>query len=425
MKSKLRKLEGTAREFEITLPSEKVNKILSEVLEDIRKNAKISGYREGKAPLDLVQKHHGKDAMEEAKRRLIPEAYQSAVEEHSISPVSYPEVSALVMDASGGMTFKAKVDIHPEVKLKKYKGLKVIEEKVGVTEDEVEEALARVRNMHAEFAEKDGPINKGNFGICDVEASIDGKVITKKHNNMWIEANKDSSLLGMGEELCGMKKGDSKDVEVTLPENYPDKKYAGKPATFNIEVKDVREKKLPDMDDELAKKLQKQNMDEVREDLRTQLLERKAYNIKVNMKNQIMEQLLKGHSFAVPESMIKRQLDVLVERAQNELTQKGVDKETIESEKENLKKHLEKDAENKVRLYFILNEIANENSVAIGDEEVDNWLKSLAESYNQPLDNVKKYYEEKNLIDGLKEQLREEKTLEFLFSEASVTEKNK
>lgn len=423
MKSKVKKLEGTARELAISLTSEQVNKVLSEVLEDIRKTAKIPGFRPGNAPLDIVQKHYEKDAMDEVKRRIIPEAYQRALEEHNVAPVSYPEVSGLIMDPSGGMTFKAKVDVYPEIKLRKYKGLKATREKVSVTDAEVDEAFLRIRNIHAEFTEKDGPVDKGDFGICDIEAFIDGKAITKKHNNMWIEANKDSSLLGLGEELCGMKKGERKDVEVTLPENYPDKKYAGKQAMFNMEIKDVRVKKLPEIDDTLAKKLKKENISEVREEFRSELMERKAHNSKVNMKNQIMEQLLKGHSFDVPGAMVERQLDVLVERAQSELAEKGVDKETIESQKDELKKRLKGDAEKKIRLYFILNEIANENKIAVEDEEVDNWLKSLADSYNQPFEEVKKYYKEKDLTDGLKEQLREGKTLDFLLSEASVTEK--
>jgi trigger factor len=423
MKSKIKKLEGTARQFEIQLSSEEVNKVLNEILEDLRKTAEIPGYRQGNAPLSLVRKRYEKDAVEEVKKQLVPESYQEALEEHNIAPVSYPEVSDLILDSAGAMTFKAKVDVYPEVKLRKHKGLKVVKEKVEVTDSEVDEAFSRVRNMHAEFTEKDSAIEKNDFGICDVEAFADGKAITKKHSDMWIEASKDSSLLGLGEELCGMKKGEKKDIEATLPENYPDKKYAGKKAMFNVEVKEVRAKKLPELNDELAKKLDKENIGQVRDELRAQVKERKTYNSKVNMKNQIMEQLLKGHSFDVPESMVKRQLDVLMERAQNELAQKGVDAETIESQNDELRKRLLGDAENKVKLYFILHQIANENNIAVEDEDVEGWLKSLASSYNQPFENVKKYYEEKDLIGGLKEQLREEKTLDFLLSEAAINEK--
>ena len=132
------------------------------------------------------------------------------------------------------------------------------------------------------------------------------------------------------------------------------------------------------------------------------------------MKNQIIEHLLKKHSFDLPESMVKRQLKVLMQKAEDELTQKGVKKEEIESHKEKLKEQLSKEAEGKVKLYFILDEIANRESIDVTSEEVDNWIKELADSYKQPFENVKKYYTEHNLIDGLKEQLREEKNGESI-----------
>jgi trigger factor len=224
MKSKIKKMKGTAREFEVKLPPEKVNAALNEVLEEIRKTAKIPGFREGKASISLIRKRYEKEALDEVKQRLVPRAYQQTLSEHKINPVSYPEISDIAIDLAGALTFKAKVDIHPEIKLRKYKGLKATSQKVSVTDEEVEEAFSRIRNMYAEFTEKDSPVKKGDFGICDVEAFVDGKSITKKQKDMWIEANKESSLLGLGEELCGLKKGDSKDIEVTLPENYPDKK---------------------------------------------------------------------------------------------------------------------------------------------------------------------------------------------------------
>lgn len=424
MKSKLKKLGGTARQLEVVLTSEEVSTVLNETLEGIRKNAKINGFREGKAPLDIIRKKYEKEALDEAKKRLIPDAYQQALAEHDLSTVSYPEVSDISLDPSVGMTFVAKVDIFPEIKLRKYKGLKVIGRKMDVSDKEVEEALGHMRNIHAEYTEKDSSIEKGDFGICDVEAFVAGVSISKKHMNMWIEADKESSLLGLGEELCGMKKGDGKDIDVKLPENYPDKKYAGKDATFNVEVKEVRQKKLPEVGEDLAKKMEKSNMDEVRGEIRDQLKRKKEHHEKVNMMNQIMEQLLKNHDFAAPESMVKRQLAVLVERAGNELAQKGVAPENIESEKSKLEQSLRADAENKVKLYFILVRIADEEKISVGEEEIENWLRSLAGAYGQKFEDVKKYYEEKDLIDGLREQLREEKTLDFLLSEAAVTEKD-
>ncbi len=177
------------------------------------------------------------------------------------------------------------------------------------------------------------------------------------------------------------------------------------------------------MNDEFAKKIGKETMDDARNEVRAQLLERKQYNDKVAMKNQIMEQLLKKHAFDLPETMVARQLKVLTEKAENELKQKGVDEKTMESHKAELKDQLTRESENKVKLYFILDAIANIEKVESTDEETEEWIRNLAVSYNQPFDKVKEYYRENDLIGGLEEQIREDKTLDFLLDEAEIVEK--
>ncbi len=240
MKGKIKKLKGTSRQLDIEIPSQKVEEVYKEVLEDIRKTVTIPGFRTGKAPMDIVQKHHHEEATDEVQRRLVSEGYQWALNDHGITPVSLPEVSDVVMEASGGLKFKAKVDTHPEIKLQKYKGLKVSAEKITVEGKEVEETIERFQSMNAEFSDIERSMKKGDFGVCDVETFMDDKLISKKRENMWIEADKETSLLGMGEELIGLKKGDRKDMEIVLPENYPDEKYAGKKAIFKVEVKETK-----------------------------------------------------------------------------------------------------------------------------------------------------------------------------------------
>ncbi|MDD4956487.1 MAG: trigger factor [Candidatus Omnitrophica bacterium] len=423
MKVKIKKLEGTARQLDIEMPKDVVSKAFEEVLEDIRKTAKIPGFRPGKAPIDIVRKRFMDDARDEVQRRLIPMGYQMALNDKSITPVSYPEVSEVSLELSGEFKFTAKVDVEPECDIKKYKGLKVEKEKVVVADEEVKEALERIRNMHAEFEKIDRPLGKGDFAICDVETYMDGKPISSKRNNMWIEVDKEVSLLGMGEALVGMKPGDKKDINVKLPKDYPDEKYADKDAVFSVEVKDTREKKVPELDDEFAKKIGKETSGQVEEEIKGQLSLRKEANAKVNMKNQIIEQLIKKHSFDVPGSMVERQMKVLMDRAENELLQKGVSAEAIGKHKEELNDKLYREAEDKVRVYFILSRIADCEDIQVEEKELEDWFASMAMSYNQDVEKVREYYEKNDLVDGLKEQLREDKTLEFLLSEAAVTEK--
>ena len=187
-----------------------------------------------------------------------------------------------------------------------------------------------------------------------------------------------------------------------------------------MEVKETKNKKLPKLNDEFAKKLGKDSIDLLRVEVETQLKGRKEVNSQIKMKNQIIEDLLKKHSFELPPSMVKRQLKVLIERAENELKSKGVEKNLIDEHKEKMKEQFTKEAQDKVKLYFILDGIAMKENVEVSEEEVDLWFQSLAASFNKPLEEVKKYYSEHDLLGGVMEQLREDKTLDLLLTYADV-----
>ena len=422
MKTKMKKLNGTAREFLVEIPKKIIDETLEQVYSDIKKSAKIDGFRPGKVPMDIVKNNYKGEADDEMRKILIPEAYQKALIEHEINPVSYPDVSDVAVDAKGALMFKAVVDVHPEISLKKYKGLKVNVSKVSVSDKELEETLDRLRNINAEFIDVNRPLKKGDFGICDAAMILDGKVISQKRDNMWIEVDKEASLFGVGEKLEGLKKGDKKEIMVTLPETYQDEKYAGKEVVMDVEVKETKEKKLSELNDEFAVKLGKKTMKEVNDEIKDQLLQKKEHDFKINMKTEIMDQLLKSHSFDVPQGMVKRQQKVLTERAENDLLKKGVNQKAIEENREKLSGKIYTEAENKIRLYFILDAIATEEKIEIADKEVEDWIKTLAASYNRQFDEVKKYYEENNLIGGVMEELREEKTLDFVLGEANKVE---
>ena len=422
MKSKAKKLEGTLKQFDVEMPKNAVDEVYKEVLADIQKTAALPGFRKGKVPLDMVQKKYAEDVDIELKRRLIPQAYQAALKEHEVTPVGYPEVWDVNVSEKG-LAFKAKVDAYPRVDLGGYTALKVNISKISVTDKEVDEVIERFRNMQANFTDIEESLKKGDFAVAKVETFSDGKAISKERENMWIEVSKEASLLGMGEKLEGLKKGDKKEIKVTLPEKYPDEKYAGKEALFKVEIKETKRKHLPELNDEFAAKIGSATMLDAREEVKKQLLERKEADLKTAMKNQIMEHLLKKHKFDLPLSMVRRQLKVLMERAEEELKSKGVDEKVIEEHKEKLSKSLKTEAENKVKLYFILDKIAGIEKINVSIEDVDVWIKGLAGSYQKPFEEVKKYYEEHDLIGGLREQLREEKTLDFLLEKAETVSK--
>ncbi|MBF0494391.1 MAG: trigger factor [Candidatus Omnitrophica bacterium] len=421
MKSKVSKVDGTSRELEVEVSKETVDQVLNEAVKNIRKDAVLPGFRKGNAPEDLIFKNYREEAWDKVKETLVPRAYENALTEHKIEPVSYPEITDLKIGLDGKLSFRAKLDIYPEFNLKKYMGFKVEHAREDVSDQEVTDALERILQLNAEFVDTDKPVDVGLFAISDIEAFIDGKSIMKKRENAWIEANEEASVLGIGKHLYGMKKGESKDIDVVLPEDYPDKNFAGKKTLFKVLVKEIKEKHVPAADDALAQKIGKNTILEVRDDITKHLKEIKANNNKTKAKNQIIDELVKQYSFTLPSGMVKRQQDVLLKQKEEELAKKGIEKSKIEENKETLKEQILSAAVNKVRLYFILDKIAQVEKISVTEEDVDEYLKSLAAYYQQSFEEVKKYYEENDLLGGAYEQIKEEKVLDFLAGKAEIS----
>jgi len=422
MKTKANRNNNCECHFEVEIPADVVDRAFGEVYKEIKKYAKIPGFRPGQAPQDLLEKYHGEHAKDEVLKRLIPLGYRQTLADRKIDAVGLPEISDIVFNEGKALSFKGKVDSRPKLKLKNYKNLKVTSESTDVKEEEVESAIKRLQGMHAQFepVKEKRPLKKDDYATCDVEAFINGKAISKKHENMWIEVNKEASLLGMGEKLIGANTGDLREIETELPKDYPDKKYAGQKALFKIQIKEIKEKKLPKLDNEFAKDLGVQTIEKFKEGVRDQLRQKKESNNRVNMKNQIIDKLLKECNVAVPPLMVTRQYEVLMKRMEEELLTKGIPKDAVSEKKKELEPKLKIDAENQVRIYFMLEAIAVKENVKVDPKNLDKRFEEIGRMSQQDAKTVREYYEKNNLIDGLLVQLREEKTLDWLLGHAEI-----
>jgi len=422
MKSRVKKTEECSRFFRIEIPHDLVMRTVKEVYKNIKKIARIPGFRVGFAPQDLLEKHYSKDAEEEILKRLIPEGYKNAVETHKIIPVGMPRISNINFRIDKPLTFEAQVDTRPNIKLRNYKGIKITKNRISISKEELDEAFSRLRNAYVTHNDVMRPANKGDYVVWEVEAFSEGKPISKKNQNMWISVDKEASLLGMGEELAGLTKGQAKEIETKLPANYPDKKYAGKSARFKVLVNAVKEKALPAMDDAFAKKLNVENMDALKKEIESGLFARKENAIKINMENQILDRLLKDNRVAVPLSLVNRQKEIFRKRMEEELLQKGIHKEEIEKRTKELEPKLNEEAKGRVQVYFILDDIALKEKIEATDDDLEERIASIAQATARPKEEVRKYYEKENLLGGLSEEIKETKVLDFLLKQAEVSE---
>jgi trigger factor len=424
VKSKARPVEECTTLFEIEIPKELIDKAFGDVYGEISKVSNIPGFRVGKAPLEMVKKHYGSVAKEEVLKKLIPEAYRKAVSDHKIAPMGVPEISDVVFEEDKPISFKAKVDTRPKFKLKDYKGIKIEKKKLEVKEDDVAKTLESLREMNARYASvEDRPVTMGDYIVSDLECLIDGKPAHKKRENLWIYLDKDSLVPELHEKMVGMQRGDERDIDVTIPQNYPDKVMAGKAARYHVKVKEIKTRALPELTDDFAKDLGKTNLEEARKEIRSELEKRMRVNVEVDMENQLLEKLTEMNTFSVPSGLVAKQLSYMVEDAKERLLQKGFKKEDLDKKDKDFGEKLKPDAVKRVRLLFILNEIAALEKIEALDADLKEAYRIISVQTGKGEEEVKAHYEKEGLVEDLREKLKEEKTIRFLMENAKIEEK--
>jgi trigger factor len=425
MKTKAKSLEECSTLFEIEVPKETVDQAFEEVYAEMAKVASIPGFRPGKAPKELVKKHYSKEAKKEVVNHIIPDAYQKAVEEHKIDPIGYPEITDLVFEEGKPMSFKAKIDTRPKFKLKNYKGIQVEKKKAVVKDEDVDKALDNLRQYSAKYvAVEDRPAQMDDYLVSDLDCVVDGKPAHKRRENLWLYIDKGSIMSGLTEKMIGMKKGEERDIEVELSKDYPDKKIAGKKAMYHVKVKEIKVRSLPNIDDEFAKDLGKENLADLKKEVAKELENKMKSDNEIAAENQLLDKIIGDNSFSVPSALVKRQMHMMSENAKARLMEKGFKKEDLDKKDGELEERFKDDALKQVRLLFILDSIAKEEGIKAEEKDLEDAYKSISIRSGKPEKEIKDYYEKEGLVDNLLERIREEKTVSFLIKSADIKEKD-
>lgn len=425
MKTKARSVEECTTLFEIEVPKETIDKAFEDIYVEIAKSANIPGFRAGKAPKELVKKHYSKEAKKEVMNQVIPDAYQKAVWEHKIEPIGYPEITDLIFEEGKMMTFKAKVDTRPKFQLKSYKGIQIDKKKSALSGEDINKALENLREYSAKYvAVEDRPVQLNDYVVSDLDCVVDGKSAHKKRENLWLYVDKESLMSGLTEKMIGMKKGEERDIEVALPEKYPDKTLAGKTAKYHVNVKDIKVRSLPSVDDEFAKDLGKDNLEQLKKEIAEALEKKMTSDSEIAVENQLLDKLIDENSFAVPSNLIKKQAHLMAENAKAKLREKGFKKEEIDRKDDEFAGRFKDDAARRVRLMFILDRIATDEAIEADDKDLENAYKTISIQTGKNEKEIKDYYEKEALKDNLLERVREEKTIEFLLKNADIKEKD-
>ncbi len=421
MKVAVEDISPVKKKLNIEIAPDSVLKEMDKAISDVAKKAKIPGFRPGKAPKAIVEKHYGEEVRSEVMNRLISDSYLKALEEHSLSPVDVPEIDNVSSLAKGSaLTFTATVEVRPNIVLGIYDGIEVKEKDITVSDEEMNQTIDRLREMYAQLEVVEGrPLEKNDTAIIDFEGHREGKPIDgAKASDYMLALGTNALIPGFEEQLTGMNKGEMREIKVTFPADYNKKDLAGKDAAFKVTLKEIKKKVLPELNDEFAKDIGgNKSVDELREGIKKDLEARKRDELASAQREELLTKLVDAHSFDVPPGMVEREMQAMARQQATRMARQGRDVKSFDIA--NFREENRALAEKRVRGLLILDSIAEKEKVEVAEQEISSALAMMARTSGQTVEAIKKYYASLDGgLDNLRSSLIQEKTLGLLLSRA-------
>jgi trigger factor len=410
------------KEMELEIPADKVQAEIEKIAKDLARVARIPGFRPGKAPISLIRRRFAGEIKDEVVQSLVPERLEQALGEAKLTPVAQPQVEKVDFDEAGAVKFKARFEVLPEFELGDYKNLEIEVESTDVTDADVDRAIEERRESAATFVPVEGrPIQNGDYAVVKLLGTPVGGGDPIRMDNALCHVGSEETVAAFTENLLGASAGDHRKFEVQYPDDYPDRKLAGKTFQFSAEVVAVRERKLPELNDDLAKETgEAETLEDLRKKVREGLEAARDERQKLAAQDKIMDQLLSRHSFPTPEALVERQADARLERAVRRLMAQGVDPRAVNVDWVALRKQQRERAEGDVRAELLLDRIATAEQFEVTDEELEKELEGIAERSGESLPAVRARLTREGAADTMKSKLRSEKTLDWLYQQAKI-----
>ncbi len=420
-------LSDLTRKLTITLPQETVGQALEKAYAKINKEVKLKGFRRGKIPQTVLEKNFKSQVEGEVGEKLVQDTYFDAIEKEGIEPVVHPEIAEHTFPEDGTFVYVALVDIKPEFELKEYKGLEVEKPIMVVSEEEIDKEIKLLQRHQAalQTAEEGHAIAEDDVAIVDFQGFHNGKPMKEVRNeNFSVDIGMHRLGKDFEEKLLGMKKGEKTLYEIDFPADYPNPVLAGKKVEFKVDVKDVKVRIKPEIDDEFAKDIKPELtcLEDLKQDIRNRLQKAKNDSLQGDFDDKIMHKLIERNPLEVPQRLVNYEIQEMLKQTEENLKRSGL---SFESAGINLEELVEKNKEvavKRVKGDFLLKKIAEVEEIKIADEDIQRGYQRIADQYNMTVDEVKKYFKRREEILPFMNELHNEKVLNFLREQANVTE---
>lgn len=423
MQVELEEVSPVLAKLKITVPAGVVEDASKKLLAAYTKKAKIPGFRPGKAPANIIERHFGKEMHEELLERVIPDHCFMALRQQGVVPVDTPRIADVDYEKGEELSFTAMVEKRPSIELQPYTGIKAKKEPVVVTDEDVEMTLEGIRDKMAEYeaAPEGYMIGKGDYVLVNCIASIDGAFIEGSEIKGYpLKAGHPTFPEGLGEQLVGAKKGDMLAIQGVVPPGVGGEDQAGKPCLYQAEITDVQKIILPAMDEKFVKSVSKEEtVDALKDKIREDVRRGKERDQDLKVKYQVMKTVCDMYSFDVPPTLVERELLRMIQRA---LPERNWQEQPLTQEEFNAFAEAKTpEAVESVRGRMVLEEIAMKENITVTDGEVERELHGIAASSGESLENVRKYYAAQyGSIEGFRGILALDKTMDFLASKADI-----
>jgi len=416
-------IEGCKHSLDIVIPAEAFTAATGAATTKVRQKVHLKGFRPGKAPEGIIRQYYSGDIRQEALDKLIPEYLKKEYDRQNLQVVSRPDIKDLQFPESGDVSFKAEFEVAPEFELGNYRGIEVPYAEPQVSDADLDERIESVRESRAQYVNVDPrPAQDGDHCLVDLHpiVGLDGESSHQHDINIEI-AGKDT-FPEFTEALRGAQPGETREAEIVYPENYAAEKLAGKTVRFRIDLKQIRLRELPELNDEFAKDLGDfQNLDELRSEVRKTIFHERELSAQNEAKNAIVEKLVDAHSFAVPEVFVDQQVQGMIEGQLRSLASQGVDVGKLKLDWSELRKAQAERAARDVRASLILEKVAVAESIFTTQEEMDAELSRVSRQQREPIAAVRMRFEKDGTLGRIASRIRTEKTLGFLFEQAVKT----
>ncbi len=427
MSVNIEELSPVRKKISFDIPWLDVQRELEHTYRTVAKTARVKGFRQGKIPRNILELHYKEHVETEVAANLVNQFYWDALKEHDIQAVTQPQIEQKGIEKDKNFAFTATVEVEPRVDPAGYLEMELEKEELDVTDADVDARLQEIREMFATMqdVEEERGLKTGDFATIDFQGTLDGEAQKEmKAEDYFLEIGSKTLVPGFEDQLIGMKKGESKEVQVQFPEDYHAEHLKGKDVVFSVALKGIKEKKLPEINEEFVKNFERyEKLADLRDEIRKNLEVENKARIGANLGKLIVDKLLenKDNEFDVPPSFVERQIFQMMAETQHRLLSRGMDKKAATEMTVKMHDAYRDDARKIVRTALMIKNIARKENITVSDEELQEQIRLIAESRGQTSEAVKEQLEKDDMLDHVANEVLHNKVFDFIEAKAKIT----